>query len=597
MKELLNTIIESNDIYECNKLCNLPPKETVKLDNFSTCGIFKLRGPSNYIESIFAELDCIKIHNVTQGIKEITIRPRNKNHALEIISRYPFAKVIGLYTGYPIYSIYSESGYPYVTAVNEHGYIDKTIDIPWYWNDAPDRNYIKGYYKNHYNFPYYLEWNDDVFIFESDGNYYQITIREDSLWEDQIIYASENNENLNSYTNDWKIQKYGDQYVLKEYLGNSTNVFIPGKINKGSVIVDSYLFSKSEYEYNDIIKNVYIADGCVQIKDYAFSNCSTLEHIRIPKTVKEYGLNLFKNSNRVKNDIIVGKYLVRCATGKYNGTYIVDNNIQYIVDSAFINTTGISRIILPEKIKALEDLPLDIEEIRFPESLKSLSGINLYFLKGVKNIDLPNGIKTIPRYFIVDAPKLESIMLPQTVTKIDNGAFMHLHNLKTISALSIPNIEGPVVPKHVETIGWDSFVNRVTIFDNLKKITSEEYLSPSRSILINVCSKENETLLYRVWVPFDETNKDTLTALTKLWKKDNGWNFTKYDELYAKCKKIENKFFIAICRLRFPINLDEKKKKTYIKCYESKKDEALPLLIEKGFFEAVTICNELDTII
>lgn len=575
---------------EYKRIDEIPAKETVVISDNLNCGLFKLRGLASYIDSISLELDCIQQKTVTEGVKEITIRPKNMRQALDIINKYPSAKVIGLCTDYVIYSIYSESGYSYITESEKHGYINKLMDEPWYWNDVPDQNYEQGYYEGHYYFPYVFQWENDIFIVEHEGLNYQIKIRENASGSEWIIDNMCNDESLAAYKDEWKVEKLGDQYLLTEYLGSASQIFIPGTIDKHNVIIGSYVFSKTRHEYNEKVRNIYVGDGCLAIKSDAFANCPLLQNVRIPETVKEYGTYIFGNSNRIKSDVIVGQNLVHCGAGEYDSVYIVEDGIQNIICGAFENTKGIKTVRLPETIEKVGDLPVNVENIVFPETLKSLEGFSLY-LMAIKRIDLPLGIEKIPANFIIDAPLLEELIFPETVTDIARDAFRGAKNLKKTSLISVDDVIGPILPRTIKSVGWDSFCNRIAVSDNLERFVG---MRPYESILLNIYSCEDQSLSYRIWVPFDETKSELVYELTKLWKKNEGWNFTKYDELYSQYKKTENKFFHAICRLRYPVDLDAKKEKTYLRYYKSKREEVLPVLERRGFSEASKICRELD---
>ena len=89
-----------------------------------------------------------------------------------------------------------------------------------------------------------------------------------------------------------------------------------------------------------------------------------------------------------------------------------------------------------------------LEHILLPEQAKSIGECAFNHCKNLKNINIPNRVKTIGAYAFLGCIALEDIHLPETLTKIEDSTFGLCKNLSIIT-----------IPQNVTYIGRWAFGN------------------------------------------------------------------------------------------------------------------------------------------
>ncbi len=154
----------------------------------------------------------------------------------------------------------------------------------------------------------------------------------------------------------------------------------------------------SAFEELNSIQKVIINDGITEIKEYAFQKCEKLTQITIPASVTSIG---------------------NCA---FNGS-------------------GLTSITLPENLtflgaNALRETPL--KEITIPKELTTMcdnlgGNHGALYESSVETVTFEDGTETIPAWACHGAKKMTSVVIPDSVTKIEEHAFEECTSLKEIS--------------------------------------------------------------------------------------------------------------------------------------------------------------------
>lgn len=149
-----------------------------------------------------------------------------------------------------------------------------------------------------------VEFEYDTFSFPKSENIYEIefetTENEQINIEDfeeipEIQYKT-------SLDGDYVLEICGDEAIIIEYRGNSTNLVIPEIIDGYKITgIDGKREPENDYlnygafENNDIIKVVTLPSSITMIGDYAFSNCALLSLVKGATNVKTIGNYAFFN--------------------------------------------------------------------------------------------------------------------------------------------------------------------------------------------------------------------------------------------------------------------------------------------------------------
>lgn len=246
------------------------------------------------------------------------------------------------------------------------------------------------------------------------------------------------------------------------------------------------------------LTSIIIGDNVTVIPQYAFSRCTGVKNITIPNCVTSIGNYAFKDCSSLET---VYWNAVACTSAGSNNdaifynckkltSIIIGDDVIGIPSYAFSNC-GLTSINLPKTLKTLgenalpssiieatapaavlENLPLSIKKLAVnggkitAESLQNLSCLETLTLA-----DGLTGIGSGAYSNISFASGIETLVVPETVTEIEVGAFAGLSGLieltlPFVGATDIPsNVSIPIPAKNVlgAMFGTQSFTGAVVV--------------------------------------------------------------------------------------------------------------------------------------
>ena len=228
-----------------------------------------------------------------------------------------------------------------------------------------------------------------------------------------------------------------------------TDVQLP----EGLQSIGEYAFQQCE-----ALKTLEIPKNLKSIGDYAFSYCSSLSDIEIPNNITNLSVQMFSMCTGIKNITFHGAKTIE--SGCFNGVYYVDNVY-------FDNTEDFVKM----KYNNYDSVPW-VKNSMIKTYNFSGDPVNIY-INGeiIKNITVPNGIKTINDLAFSCIFSLESIEMTDETESIGGSAFNYC-NLKTVN-----------IPSNVKEIGTNAFSNNV----NLKSVTMSEGIKRIGSCAFGSC--------------------------------------------------------------------------------------------------------------
>ncbi len=242
----------------------------------------------------------------------------------------------------------------------------------------------------------------------------------------------------------------GENAVLCDYVGEATELQLPALYNgEPYAIGDGAFYNRSD------ITAISIPEGILSIGSYAFYGCTAMSGtVTMPATqtvVKPY---TFYNCNALNG-------VVLAATTEQIGDY------------AFYGCSALTEVIIPETITKIGtsayDLCTGVTSLQFlaencvnsssytPFASLGTAGEGVAVVIGNKVATLPNRLfyastyapaiksvtfaensicEAIPEYAFCGCAKLESIVLPESITSIGNAAF---NNCSILTSLVIPS--------------------------------------------------------------------------------------------------------------------------------------------------------------
>ena len=218
------------------------------------------------------------------------------------------------------------------------------------------------------------------------------------------------------------------------------------------------------------LSNVNLPEGLTTINLRAFYNCKLTE-ITIPSTVTSIGNAAFKEN---PTTTIVWKP-ADCSIGSDDSAPFYSTNSQV---TSFTFTDGVE--VVPAYIcKNMSKL----DTIVLPASVNRLGQAAFMYCTSLKSINLPKTQKTLPANFLEGCTSLEKIELPATLTTINQDAFYGCSALKeiysyaktppTIVERSVYNVNKQTCKLYVPTVSLELYANATVWKDFLNRIGME----------------------------------------------------------------------------------------------------------------------------
>ena len=285
-----------------------------------------------------------------------------------------------------------------------------------------------------------------------DGLYYSLGNTTASLVKDQTT----GNSVYGSYINvTVPASVYYNNYTYPvTSLGTST---FEGCSNLQSVVLPASITSIGSDAFYGCVKlgSINLPEGLTAINTRAFYNCN-LDTIVIPSTVTSIGNKAFYG-NPIKS---VTWLPVNCSIGTDDSAPFYSTNSQ-ITSFTFGDQVQTVPAYLCKSMSLLDTIVL-------PPSVSSLGTYAFAFCTRLKSINLPVTQQTLPVSFLEGCTSLESIELPATLTTISTDAFygcsklanVNLHEgITTINARAFYNckLDTIIIPSTVTSIGNKAF--------------------------------------------------------------------------------------------------------------------------------------------
>lgn len=187
---------------------------------------------------------------------------------------------------------------------------------------------------------------------------------------------------------------------------------------------------KSAFSGCTHLKSVNLPEGLLSIGGWSFYNCTALTQIMLPKSLKTIGKRAFANCTGIKEYTVTdsnGEFcsekgnlyskdrqkLINYALSNPNKEFYVPETVKTVGDSAFSVSPYLEKIILSDQVENIEDYAFDSSH-------------------RLKEVILPKRISSWGEYLFKDCKALEGITIPQGVTEIPRGTFRNCTELKYV---------------------------------------------------------------------------------------------------------------------------------------------------------------------
>ncbi|MGN0484682.1 MAG: leucine-rich repeat protein [Lachnospiraceae bacterium] len=207
-----------------------------------------------------------------------------------------------------------------------------------------------------------------------------------------------------SESDDYKIDDNG---VLLEYTGINTELTIPEGVKEISTNAISYA-QKSK------ITKVTLPKSLEKIQDYAFSNCTALQKVVVPKDshLAELGSNAFSYTAI--------------------DSFAIPKKLKKLGSRAFYYCGNLNHITLPDDMTEIESYAFgrctSLDDIHFPEKLKKINE-GAFNVTALHDLNLPDSVEEIDNYAFRSCA-FESVTLPKSCKRVGAQSFSGCFYLK-----------------------------------------------------------------------------------------------------------------------------------------------------------------------
>lgn len=200
-----------------------------------------------------------------------------------------------------------------------------------------------------------------------------------------------------SQNNDFKYNIYTEYIALTQYIGTSSSVTVPEKIeDKPVLVISAECFAK-----NEAITDVTMPDTLFRVDTAAFENCINLKNIKFSKIMTSFPQDMCSGCDNLQ-DVVIPNSIVNIGMSAFRDCIsltkiTIPRNVTTISNGAFSGCENVKEIVILDG-KIVED---DI-----------LTKINYLTIDGSAFANLENA---------------EKIIIPESVTTIEDSAFANIN--------------------------------------------------------------------------------------------------------------------------------------------------------------------------
>jgi hypothetical protein len=172
----------------------------------------------------------------------------------------------------------------------------------------------------------------------------------EGVTEVEIVILGNNYGNVDDGEQSYTTGQIQEGAISSAYKGYITSVYVKGNL--------AIPFPKLVYECKNL-KSVVIDDTTTitQINDSAFSGCTGLESIVIPKGVETIGANAFSDCTGLKS-VVISEGVITIGANAFSGcesleSIVIPEGVTSIGKNAFSNCESLESIVIPESVTSI----------------------------------------------------------------------------------------------------------------------------------------------------------------------------------------------------------------------------------------------------
>ena len=270
-----------------------------------------------------------------------------------------------------------------------------------------------------------------------------------------------------------------DKSVYKEYI----NVTIPASVTYNNYTYPVTSLGTSAFEDCTNLQSVTLPNSITVINTDAFYGCVKLGSVNLPEGLTQIYLRAFYNCNLTS--VTIPSTVTSIGSGAFKNNPLTEVtwlpptcSVGTVEDSPFYSTSSkITKFTFGPNVQTVPAYICykmnQLDTIVLPPSVKSLGQYAFYCCTKLKSINLPKTQQTLPTSFLEGCSSLESIELPATLTTISTDVFYGCTSLKNVKlhegittiynrAFYNCKLDTIIIPSTVTSIGNSAFFGNPT---------------------------------------------------------------------------------------------------------------------------------------
>ena len=297
-----------------------------------------------------------------------------------------------------------------------------------------------------------------------------------------------------------------------------TDVVIPEEIKGVAVRV----IGKSAFSWKKSLKSVIMADSIVSIKRDAFYYCTELESVKLPLNLKGIGVDAFRGCENLKQTELPPN-LESIESGAFAGCVFPEINIPdslATIDGWDLICTDMTELTLPKGMRILRNAPFwgfkSLKNIYVKPGnscFKSVDGV-LYSANNdciyaypqartEESYEILYDTQTIEQHAFYNTGNLKNISMPDTVTDIENYAFLNSGITSVEISDKVEYIREGTFSKcrNLKEIKFPAALNSIVAYAFDYSTSIEEITIPDGALSISIAAFSNIDALKKVTLP------------------------------------------------------------------------------------------------
>ena len=210
------------------------------------------------------------------------------------------------------------------------------------------------------------------------------------------------------------------------------------------------LTSINNFAFSDCtsLSDVTLPSGLKTLGNRAFYNCQSLKKINIPNTIEEVTGSTTSYYPFERSGISTIEFeegITKINRGLFSYCFSLESvtipeSVTIIGQQAFYNCHGLTTVELPSGLKSIGKEAFKntiIAEINIPAPLcNEEQNEKLFGTNTLKKVTFESGAEMVPQYIFYDCSGLETVVLPDSITRIGLSAF---YNCTSLTSINIPD--------------------------------------------------------------------------------------------------------------------------------------------------------------